>query len=229
MGSKSVVLLVEGRSAGNDSLAPALRKASYELAVVYTGDAALGWLAEREPDIVVFDASTMRSNGARSCRRLRRALKHKPIIHARGDGVELDNAAEADVYLQRPFSPRKLLNRVRALLPPDGDKEEIVRYGDITYFRMKQSVEVNGRGESALTPKLSALLELFIRHCNELVSREQLMREVWETDFLDDTRTLDVHVSWIRKRIELNPSSPRILRTVRGKGYIFGFPPDEQA
>ncbi len=227
MGSKAVVLLVEGRSAGNDSLAHALQKVSNELAVVHTGSAALSWLQEKEPDIVIFDASTMRSNGARSCRRLRRVLKKTPIIHARANGMELDSTAEADVYLERPFSPRKLLNRVRALLPPDGDKEEIVRYGHLTYFRTKQSVDVAGRGEFGLTPKLAALLELFIRHCNELVSREKLMKDVWETTFLDDTRTLDVHVSWIRKRIELNPSRPRILRTVRGKGYIFGITPGE--
>jgi DNA-binding response OmpR family regulator len=225
VGSKSVVLLVEGRNAGADSLAPALRKVGYDLHIVYTGDTALSWINNQEPDIIIFDASTMRSNGTRSCRRLRRGLKSKqtPIIHARAGGVEQDATAEADVYLERPFSPRKLLNRVRALLPPDNDKEETVRYGYLTYFRTKQSVSVDGRGEYSLTPKLAALLELFIRHCGELVSRQKLMRDVWETDFLDDTRTLDVHVSWIRKRIEMEPGKPRILRTVRGKGYIFGF------
>lgn len=221
MGSKSVVLLVEGQSAGNDSLAPALKKANYDLFVVYTGDAALSWIGGREPDILIFDASTMRSNGARSCRRLRRVLKKTPIIHARASGTEMDSTTEADVYLERPFSPRKLLNRVRALLPPDDDKEEIIRYGYLTYFRTKQSVDVAGRGEYSLTPKLAALLEIFIRHCDELITREKLMRDVWETSFLDDTRTLDVHVSWMRKRIELDPGKPRVLRTVRGKGYIF--------
>jgi len=229
MGSKSVVLLVEGRNAGLESLVPALKKASYELSVVNTGDAALSWAGNQEPDIIIFDASTMRSNGVRSCRRLRRAFQKTPIIHARAGGTNVDSTAEADVYLERPFSPRKLLNRVRALLPPDDDKEEIVRYGYLTYFRTKQSVDVAGRGEYSLTPKLAALLELFIRHCDELVSREKLMLDVWETNFLDDTRTLDVHVSWIRKRIELNPGRPRVLRTVRGKGYIFGILGSEPA
>jgi DNA-binding response OmpR family regulator len=155
-------------------------------------------------------------------------LKKTPIIHARAAGTERDNTAEADVYLERPFSPRKLLNRVRALLPSDGNTEEIIRYGYLTFFRNKQSVDVAGRGEYSLTPKLAALLEIFIRHCDELVSREKLMLDIWDTTFLDDTRTLDVHVSWIRQRIELKPGAPTILRTVRGKGYIFGFPANEQ-
>jgi DNA-binding response OmpR family regulator len=222
MGSKPVVLLVEGRNAGMDSVAPALKKASYELCIVYTGDAALNLAGNQEPDIIIFDASTMRSNGVRSCRRLRRTLKKTPIIHSRPGGMPLDRTAEADVYLERPYSPRKLLNRVRALLPPDDEKEEVVRYGYLTFFRNKQSVDVAGRGEYSLTPKLAALLDLFFRHCDELISREKLMKDVWETTFLDDTRTLDVHVSWIRKRIELDPGRPRVLRTVRGKGYIFG-------
>jgi DNA-binding response OmpR family regulator len=227
MGTKSTVLLVEGQSAGVDSLAPALKKASYDLSVVYTGDAALSWIRNREPDIVIFDASTMRSNGARSCRRLRQALQKTPIIHARSRSTEMESTAGADVYLERPFSPRKLLNRVRALLPSDGNTEEIIRYGYLTYFRTKKTGDVAGRGEYSLTPKLSALLEMFFRHCDELVTREKLMLDVWDTTFLDDTRTLDVHVSWIRQRIELAPGAPQILRTVRGKGYIFGLSNDQ--
>jgi DNA-binding response OmpR family regulator len=170
----------------------------------------------------------MRSNGARSCRKLRRALEKTPIIHTRAGGSDLDSTAEADVYLERPFSARKLLNRVRALLPADGNTEEIIRYGYLTYYRTKQSVHVAGRGEYDLTPKLAALLEIFIRHCNELVTRKKIMMDVWETTFLDDTRTLDVHISWIRKRIELEPGAPCLLRTVRGEGYIFGFPVTKQ-
>jgi DNA-binding response OmpR family regulator len=226
--SKSIVLLVEGRNAGLESLAPAFKKPSYDLSVVNTGEAALNWIGSQQPDIVIVDASTMRSNGARSCRKLRRALQKTPIIHTRARGAAVDGTAEADVYLERPFSARKLLNRVRSLLPADGNTEEIIRYGYLTYYRTKQSVHVAGHGEYNLTPKLAALLEIFIRHCNELVTREKIMLDVWETTFLDDTRTLDVHVSWIRKRIELEPGTPRVLRTVRGKGYIFGLPANEQ-
>lgn len=225
---EAMILLVEGRGASGHSLAPALRKASYELSIAHTGASALKQIAECQPDLVVFDASTMRSSGTRTCKRLRRALAETPIIHSRSAGTLEDRRAEADVYLMHPFTPRKLLNRVRVLLPADDHKEEIVRCGNLTFYRSKRSVDVVGKGEHRLTPKLARLLEELIRHSEEVVSRKQLMRNVWNTDYVGDTRTLDVHIRWIRESIEVNPARPKLLRTVRGKGYIFGVPPPEE-
>lgn len=220
MGSSSLMLLVEGQAAGRDSLADMLQKASYEMVIVRTGAEAQNWLVNNKPDLIIFDASTMRSNGVRNCRRLRRQAEKVPIIHCRSTGEKEDRTAGADVYLERPFSPRKLLNRVRALLPADELKEEIIHYGNITLYRSKRSVEVDGQGEYSLTPKLAQLLEIFIRHSNELLTRPQLMQTVWETDFVGDTRTLDVHIRWVRECIETDPSHPQLLQTVRGKGYM---------
>ncbi len=220
MESSSLVLLVEGQAASRDSLAGMLRKASYDLAIVHTGAEAQSWLEDNRPDLIIFDASMMRSNGVRNCRRLRRQAENTPIIHCRPAGEEEDRAAGADVYLERPFTPRKLLNRVRSLLPADDHKEEIVHYGNMTLYRSKRSVEVDGKGEYSLTPKLTQLLEIFIRHPNKLLTRPQLMQTVWETDFIGDTRTLDVHIRWIRECIETDPSRPKLLQTVRGKGYL---------
>jgi len=220
MGSSPLVLLVEGQSAGRESLAPMLAKAGHSTAIVHSGTEALDWLEDNHPDLIIFDASTMRSNGVRNCRRLRRSAENTPIIHSRSTGQEEDHAAGADVYLERPFSPRKLLNRVRALLPADIQKEEIVRYGKITLFRVKRSVDVLGKGEFTLTPKLALLLETFIRHPNELMTRRQLMQSVWQTDFVGDTRTLDVHIRWVRECIEVDPSHPLLLKTIRGQGYL---------
>lgn len=225
MGSSPLVLLVEGQTAGRDSLAGMLRKASYDIEIVRTGAEAQSWLVENQPDLIIFDASTMRSNGARNCRRLRRQAENTPIIHCRSTGQEEDRSAGADVYLMRPFSPRKLLNRARALLPADEHKEEIVHYGNITLYRFKRSVEVDGKGEYSLTPKLTQLLEIFIRHPNELLTRPQLMQTVWETDFVGDTRTLDVHIRWVRECIEVDPSRPQLLQTIRGKGYLLSVNP----
>lgn len=220
MGIDPYILLIEGHSAGRLSLLPILEKAGYRVAVVNTGNDAFDALHPNEPDLIIFDASTMRTNGVRICQRLRKAAARTPIIHCRAAGEEEDRVAGADVYLQRPFTGRKLLNRVRALLPADSLKEEIVRYGPLTLYRDKRSVEVVGRGEFILTPKLTLLLETFIRHPNELLTRKTLMMDVWDTDFIGDTRTLDVHVRWIRECIEDDPSRPRYLRTVRGKGYL---------
>jgi two-component system phosphate regulon response regulator PhoB len=163
----------------------------------------------------------MRSSGVRSCRRLRRQFVETPMIHIRPAGMAEDRAAEADIYLAAPFTPRKLLNRVRALLPADATVEQIVRAGNITLFCGKRSVDIDGRGERRLTPKLCRLLEELLRHPNEVVSRGQLMENVWHTTYVGDTRTLDVHIRWVREMIEKDPSRPEMLRTARGKGYIY--------
>lgn len=226
MPSSPLVLLVEGHNAGRDSLRPMLLKPGYEVMVVHTGAEALDWLQAqaRTPDLIVFDASTMRSNGVRNCRRLRRSAELIPIIHSRASGEEEDRSAGADVYLERPYSARKLLNRTRALLPADSSREEIVRYGSITLFRSKRSVGVAGKGEFILTPKLALLLESFVRQPGTLLTRRHLMQTVWQTDFVGDTRTLDVHVRWVRECIESDPSRPQLLKTVRGKGYMLSIP-----
>jgi len=221
------LLLVEGRGIGSQSLSEALQKAGYHLKVVHTGKSALQWGEEHRPDLVIFDAASMRSSGARSCRRLRRVLSETPIIHTRADGEAEDRTAEADVYLEHPFTARKLLNRIRALLPANDSDEEVVRYGTLTIYLSKPSVDVAGQGEKRLTPKLAQLLQEFIRHPNEIVSRRQLMQNVWKTDYVGDTRTLDVHIRWVREIIEVNPASPKLLRTVRGQGYILNIPSDD--
>ncbi|MCP4363042.1 MAG: response regulator transcription factor [Chloroflexi bacterium] len=220
----AMILLVEGKKPGNGSFAPALEKANYTISSVHTGAAALASVARSTPDLVVFDASSMRSSGTRTCRRLRRVLNATPLIHVRSETQKLDNSAEADVYLQLPFTPRKLLNRVRALLPVDVIKEEIVRYGCISLYRSKGSVEINCHGKNQLTPKLAQLLEEFVRHPHQVVTRRQLMHNVWKTDYVGDTRTLDVHIHWMRELIEKNPAKPLFLKTVRGRGYILYMP-----
>lgn len=222
----ALILLVEGRSAGASSMSAAIRKSGFGLAVVATGAEAIRYAEEvTEPDLVVYDATTMRSSGARTCRRLRKLLGETPIIHCRAADEMEDQSAEADVYLSHPFTPRKLLNRMKQLLPAARQKEEMVRHGNICYYRTRRTVEVNGKGERRLTPKLSQLLEEFLRFPNQLVSRLQLMRNVWNTEYLGDTRTLDVHMRWLREYIETNPAQPEVLQTVRGKGYIFSFGP----
>src|SRR5690606_22547710 len=117
-----------------------------------------------------------------------------PIIYARSTLQTVESSLEVDVHLIRPFTPRKVLNRIRILLPPDVSQEQMVRYGEITLYVDRCAVDVNGRGEKHITPKLVRLLEEFLRHPNELISREQLMQNVWQTDYLGDTRTLDVHI-----------------------------------
>lgn len=222
------VLLVEGKRPGSYDFASILEKAGYRTQVCYTGAEAVQIVQTAVPKLLIFDASTMRTNGARICQRLRREAETLPIIHIRAAHQELDAELEVDALLELPFTPRKLLNRVRSLYPVDESKEEIVRYGYITLYLTKRSVEVNGRGESQLTPKLAQLLEAFLRHPNEVVTRRLLMQQVWNTDYVGDTRTLDVHIRWMRELIEEDPAHPQRLVTVRGQGYILQIQPPEE-
>jgi two-component system phosphate regulon response regulator PhoB len=135
--------------------------------------------------------------------------------------------AGADSYLVKPFTSRKVLNRVRMLLPTQQGDGEVVRAGQITLYRAKPSVDVGGDGEVRLTPKQANLLELFLRHPNRVLSRRKLMQEVWQTDYVGDTRTLDVHIRWVREAIEADPGNPQCITTVRGVGYIFRLPPGD--
>lgn len=219
--AKVAILLIESKAAGNTSLSPALERAGQHFRVVHTGTEAFTSIeAEGAPDLVIYDASAMRSAGTRTCRRLRRLLNDTPIIHCRAHGEVEDPSVMADVYLEHPFTSRKLLNRVRALLPADAHKEEIVRCGRLTVYCSKRSVEVGNQGEQRLTPKLMRLLEEFLRHPEMIIDRRQLMQNVWKTDYIGDTRTLDVHIRWIREYIEADPAKPQLLVTVRGKGYM---------
>ena len=222
------VLLVESKSASSASLAPALIKTNLQVTIANTGSEAVACLDQHRPELVVVDASMMRSSGVRISRRLRKLLRDTPIIHCRKANQPEDLSAEADVYLVQPFTARKVLNRIRALLPADDLKEEIVRAGQLTFYLSKRSVDVIGHGEHRLTPKLASLLTEFLRHPNEIVGRHRLMQTVWETDYFGDTRTLDVHIRWMREIIEDDPARPQLLRTVRGVGYIFSIPSDSE-
>lgn len=216
---KATILLLEGKRTGNGGSLHALQKAGKKVALFHTGTKAVTYLEDADPQLIIVNAATMRSSGSRICRRFRKIKPDVPLIHIRGEAEDKDEECQADEYLQLPFTPRKLMNRVKSLLPANVLTEEVVRYGPITFFRTKRSVEVNGRGETKLTPKLAHLLEEFLRHPNQLVTRKQLMIDVWKTDYVGDTRTLDVHIRWVREILEEDPTHPRLLLTVRGRGY----------
>lgn len=218
------ILLIEGHQASENSLSRPLANAGFTVVSFTSGGKALSWAQENLPDLIVLDASSMRSTGVRISRRLRGILPETPMIYCRSQGVREHPVATADIYLEQPFTGRKLLNRVKDLLPADPNQEEIIRFGELSYYRGKRAVDVAGRGEQRLTPKLAQLLEEFLLNPGEVVSRRQLMRNVWQTDYIGDTRTLDVHIRWVRECIELDPSSPQYLVTIRGEGFVLRVP-----
>jgi DNA-binding response OmpR family regulator len=120
-----------------------------------------------------------------------------------------------------PFTPRKLLNTVQRLMP--SDKENSLSAGPIRMNVKQRKISCGGR-EAQVTPKEARLLEVFLRHPGILLTRKFLIKTVWETDYTGDTRTLDVHISWLRQILEPDPVSPRYLKTIRGQGYRLDVP-----
>jgi DNA-binding response OmpR family regulator len=133
-------------------------------------------------------------------------------------GEKIDRSLGARAYLRYPISAKKLINRISRLLPAPED--DVLQVGDVV-LNVTQRCVLQGNRESHLTPRQARLLEVLMRHPGEILTRAFLMKQVWDTDYLGDTRTLDVHVHWVRKAIEEDPSSPFHLRTVRQVGYRF--------
>jgi len=159
----------------------------------------------------------MRTTGVRICRALRENRRSLPIILIYDEGKELsvDDVAANEV-LALPFTVRKLNNRIKSLLPLQS--KNCLKAGTIQLDLEQHQVRCQGR-KTHLTPRLTHLLAVLMREPGTVVNRDDLFREVWETDFIEDTRTLDVHISWLRKALEKDPRKPKFLKTLRGVGY----------
>jgi DNA-binding response OmpR family regulator len=146
---------------------------------------------------------------------LRNKAAHLPILLILDADQEIEKV-DADAVLSLPFTAQKLVNRIKHLLPGDG--KDNLHAGPVRLDVEKRIVHCLGK-QSRLTPRLVRLLKCLIEKPGEVIERKALFSQVWETDYTDDTRTLDVHVSWLRHAIEPDPQSPRFIKTVRGVGY----------
>ena len=219
--ASSKILLIESGRASAPSLAPILEKKGYRVLVHHKVDGALNSAQKDEPDLIVLDAASMQASGARMTRALRSGLNGVPILLVSPKGTDTESIQGASVVLVQPFTPRKLINRVTRLLP--GDARYLLEVGPVRLNLAQRTVRCLGR-ESRLTPKEARLLEVFLQSPGKLLTRASLIRQVWHTDYTGDTRTLDVHMSWLRQAIEPNPKEPRFLKTIRGMGYRFDLP-----
>lgn len=206
-----------------------LQDAGYETAEFSSGGEMLAALPAREPDCVVLDWMMPQPDGLEVCRRLRAESRwrHIPIIMltARSDEVDKILGLElgADDYLTKPFSVKELAARVKALIRR-GDylaaRDELIRSGELELDSARHRVTKNGR-EIALSLREYELLYELMKHPGRVLTREILLNRVWKTDFVGDTRTVDVHIRYLRQKIEDEPDSPRYILTVRGVGYRF--------
>lgn len=219
--SKARILLVEGKRADRPSFFTGLTRKGYEVKSVPSGKAALEQLGGKQPHVVVVDAESMRANGKGIVRALRRAAAKLPVIFIIGKDYGDSTSVEADCILVQPFTLQKLLNRIRPLLP--ADEGSLLKVGPLALDIDHRWVRCDGR-KTSLTPRLVVLMRLLMERPGEVLKRDDLFSEVWETAYTDDTRTLDVHISWLRQAVEEYPRHPRYIKTVRGVGYRLDIP-----
>jgi DNA-binding response OmpR family regulator len=212
---KTTLLVVEGRHAEIPSFASDLQKKGFDVLAFQNGSQAVSKLKQGNISLVVVNAASLRSTGIRICLSLRKKDSKIPIILILDKERPVDKDL-ADSVLALPFTIQKLVNRVKALMPGDGDN--IVSAGPIRLDLEHRRVKCLGKS-TKLTPRLIALLQILIDKHGEVVERESLFKKVWETNYTGDTRTLDVHISWLRRAIELDPVNPKFLKTIRGVGY----------
>ena len=219
------ILLVEDDATLRHTLALNLRAEGYQLLEAEDGESGLASARAETPDLVVLDVMLPRLDGLTVCRLLRRESS-VPIMLLTARGAEADKIigleTGADDYIVKPFSLGEFLARVRAALrrraaAPSGD---VLTSGDLRLDLAARRVAVAGR-PVILTPREFDLLALLLRHRGAVMSRGLLLARIWGDDYVGDARTVDVHIHWLRQKLEKDPARPVLIQTVRGVGYRF--------
>ncbi len=213
---KARILLIEGKRAEYPSFSAGLTKKGFQVESVPNGSAALERLGEARPHLVIVDAASMRTSGKRICQSLRQKVGLLPIILLLAEMPVGADRFGANVVLAQPFTLQKLINRLRPLIPTES--KDLIEAGPLR-LDVEQRLVHCGSRQIRLTPRLVILLKILMERPGELIDRKELFRQVWDTAYTVDTRTLDVHVSWLRQAIEEDPRKPKYIKTVRGAGY----------
>ena len=235
IGQKNRVLIVEDEELIREMLVLALEEEGYEVETAINGRLAIEQLQSVEAnnevnfDLVILDLMLPQINGLDICRLVRHQGNPVPILMLSAKGSETDRVlgleVGADDYLTKPFSMRELVARCRALLRRQRlsttTEPLVLNYKEITLYPQECRVLVRDQ-EVNLSPKEFRLLELFMSYTRRVWSREQLLDQVWGPDFVGDSKTVDVHIRWLREKLEQEPSRPEYIVTVRGFGYRFG-------
>ena len=227
-GAAARILVVEDEESLADTVRYNLEREGYSVAVAADGRKALDRFHSDNPSLVILDLMLPEMSGLDVCRQIRQ-ISNVPIIMVTAKDSEADKVSGlelgADDYVTKPFSVRELVSRVRAHLRragmrPDEPEEDVLSGGPISLDVAKHEVLVRGQ-TVGFPPKEFELLEVFLRRKGRLLTRDFLIEEVWGAGYFGDTKTLDVHVKRLRKKVEQDPHQPKHLVTVRGLGYKF--------
>jgi two-component system response regulator RegX3 len=221
------VLVVEDEESFSDALSYMLRREGYDAVVAATGPDALAEFDRAGADIVLLDLMLPGLPGTEVCRALR-SRSNVPIIMLTAKDTEIDKVVGlelgADDYVTKPYSARELVARIRAVLRRRGDAAEapsadgVLQAGPVRMDVERHVVAVDGE-QVPLPLKEFDLLEFLLRNVGRVLTRGQLIDRVWGSDYVGDTKTLDVHVKRLRAKLEPDPANPKYLLTVRGLGY----------
>ncbi len=230
MSEQPHILVVEDDEMIVEPLVYGLEREGFRVSVAEDGDAAIRAVRELSPDLVLLDIMLPKRSGFEVVKILRSEGVTIPIIMLTARGQEMDKVMGlelgADDYVVKPFSMREITARIRAalrrqaMLAPARAEEDVIRIGNITLDR-KRVLVFKGESQVALSPREFDLLHMLMRNAGRAVSRQELLDAVWGKEWFGDPRTLDVHIHWLREKLEDNPKKPKYIITVRGVGYRF--------
>jgi DNA-binding response OmpR family regulator len=227
------ILVVEDDDTLRELLRYNLKKEGYSVLTAGDGSQALEVYRSNKPQLIILDIMLPLMSGTEVCRIIR-GESQTPIIMLTAKSEEVDRVVGlelgADDYVTKPFSMRELLSRIKAVLRRSEagkvtgalsvGKSEILEAGDIAIDLKKHEVRKGGN-RVELNPKEFELLVLLLSNRGQVISREQILRKIWGYDYIGNDRTVDVHMRWMRRKLETDPDNPRYLVTVRGYGYKF--------
>jgi DNA-binding response OmpR family regulator len=219
------ILVVDDEATIRETLQYNLEREGYQVATASNGPEALEAARQEKPDLIVLDLMLPELDGLSVCRAIRQE-QDTPIIMLTARTGEMDKIigleSGADDYVVKPFSLGELLARVRAVLrrAPATRRQDMLEAGDLRLDLIARRATLGDR-ELPLTPKEFDLLAALMRNAGAVLSRDLLLTQVWGYDYLGDSRTVDVHIRWLREKIEKDPSKPQRILTVRGVGYRF--------
>lgn len=233
--SEISVLIVEDEESFVEALQSGLSREGFVVTIARDGAEALDLFERVDPDLILLDVMLPKVSGIDVCREIR-ARSNVPIIMVTAKGAEIDTVVGlevgADDYITKPYRLRELVARMRAVLrrrtvevdsTPGADTGDVIEIGDVRLDHDRHEVTVRGEGVR-LPLKEFELLALLLENAGRVLTREVLIDRVWGSDYVGDTKTLDVHIKRLRAKIEPDPADPRSIITIRGLGYKYEVP-----